>query len=75
MSSKDVMARVAELGPRVNAFLCDKIREYQPDLTNQSVDQAVEQDVAVSIMVLQTLLAAQQSTAESMGIDYKNALK
>jgi len=74
MSSKSVTDRVADLGPQVNKFLCDKLREYEPDLTTQTVEQALEQDVAVSIMTLEVLLASQISTAKKMGINYKNAL-
>jgi len=74
MSSKSVMDRVAELGTQVNGFLCGKIREYDPELTDLTVDQALEQDIAVSIMTLELLLAAQKKTAADMGIDYIKAL-
>lgn len=74
MPSKSVMDRVAELGPQVNKFLVGKIKEYDPDLTDLSLDQALEQDVAVSIMTLELLLAAQKKTAADMGIDYIKAL-
>lgn len=74
MSSKSVMDRVAELGPQVNEFLVSRIKEYDPDLTEQTLEQALEQDVAVSIMTLELLLAAQKKTAADMGIDYIKAL-
>lgn len=74
MSSKSVMDRVAELGPQVNHFICSKIRDYEPDLSRQTMDQAIEQDIAVSILCLESLLAAQKATAAAMGINYLNAL-